>query len=150
MTLAIEPSPPPEFGQKEKIQILLSEYSTLRSEILSRTNHGFQITGISVALIGLLLQKKEIDVGFWIELGILLLGSSALLLITFILIGRAARRIQTLEQDINERADEKLLVWETVYGEAHGIERSGVFGFFVDSAERFEILLRKIVRKAMT
>jgi hypothetical protein len=43
--------------QKDTIQILLNEYSTLRSEILSRTGFGFQLASIAFAVTAFLLTQ---------------------------------------------------------------------------------------------
>jgi hypothetical protein len=123
-------------GEREKIQIQLSEYNTLRSEILTRTNHGFQIASIGIALAGLLLQKKEFDWPFWVALIILIVGIGTLLLFTIGIIGQAARQVQKLEASVNRRAGEILISWETVYGGAHGNERTKPFGLLVDFAEK--------------
>jgi hypothetical protein len=48
-----------EFTQKDKIQILLSEYSTLRSKLVARTGFGFQIGAVGVVLITWLLQQLK-------------------------------------------------------------------------------------------
>jgi hypothetical protein len=104
-----------QFGEKEKIQILALEYSSLRSEINVRNSSIYQVA----AVFGL--------VSVWIlsqPWGTKLLIGGCLALIGFFICGwfitrdsiKAAIRVQDLEQEINRRAGEKLLVWESELG----------------------------------
>jgi hypothetical protein len=125
-------------GPKEKIQILLAEYNTLRAEILTRTSNGFQVVAVAVALIALLLQKKELDHQFWIAVGIFVFGAVVCGWITVSAIGGAARRIVVIEKAVNSLAGDTLLVWETIHGEAFGEQRTGPFAFFVSLFDRLD------------
>ncbi len=73
----------------------------------------------------------------------LFVGTGVFLLVTVGIIGQAARRVQKLESSINRRAGEMLMSWETVYGGAHGSERTKSFGLLVDFAEKIITRFRK-------
>lgn len=102
-------------SQKDKIQILLQEYSTLRAELVSRGNFSFQIA----ALVGVFLTfmlTRPIDRRFWIAALIGLIGLFGLVLVVVRDLRKIARRVKELETDINKRAGEELLVWESRWG----------------------------------
>lgn len=105
-------------SNKEKVQILLHEYTTLRQEIIARTTHGFQLIAAGAVVLVWALTKPEIDGRFWFGVAVaisVILISSAM---AFRDIGKAAERLRELENDINRRAGEQLLVWETYWGGA--------------------------------
>ncbi len=100
-------------NEKDKIQILLEEYETLRSEILQRIGHRFAFLSLIGALgaysffiakdltgyqIFVLIISAIILLGTWIQLGNL--------------ISRCSVRIAAIEEQINSIAGEKLLKWE--------------------------------------
>jgi hypothetical protein len=102
-------------GEKEKVQILLAEYSSLRSEINARMSSIYQVAAIvAVTMIWLLNQN----------FGPTLVVGWALALIGLFLCGwaltrdcvRAALRVRELEREINRRANDHLLVWECEWG----------------------------------
>jgi hypothetical protein len=111
-------------GQKERIQILLSEYGALRSEINSRSGYGFQMTAIAAAAITWFAQQA-ISAASW-ERSLVLIAAIAVIAAALNLgwrvngrdIWRAADRVRELENEINSRAGEQLLVWETLWGPA--------------------------------
>ena len=100
-----------------KVQILLHEYASLRTEIFHRTGHLLQLITVGGALF-LWLMSRPIDRRFWISLiaAVVVVG----LFSWFIHrdIEKAAERLRQLEKDINKRAGEDLLVWETHWGGA--------------------------------
>lgn len=102
-------------SEKDKIQILSQEYSTLRAEIVSRVNFPFQMA----ALVGVLLTfilTRPVDKRFWLAA---LIGVIGLIGVGFAVvrdIKRLARRVAELEAEINRRAGEELLVWESRWG----------------------------------
>jgi O-antigen ligase len=102
-------------GEKERVQILLAEYSSLRAEILARTTSVYQVAAISaLAAIWLLQQPfgKRLLVG-----GILaVVGLSICAWVLARDSMRAALRVQELETEINRRAGEHLLVWDNEWG----------------------------------
>jgi hypothetical protein len=110
-------APNPEvFSQKDKVTILLHEYNTLRQEILTRTTQGFQLLAICAALFVWIIQANlnwRFLIGLIAAMAILLIGSW----ITFNKITEISIRLLELEKDINTRAGEKLLVWETQHGD---------------------------------
>ena len=103
---------------KDKITILLSEYSTLRAEIIARTTQGFQLLAVSGALL-IWVSARQIDIRFWVVCSV---GTVVVACASFFTIRdtkKAATRLCELEKDINNRAGEELLVWETVWGGAN-------------------------------
>lgn len=105
------------FGEEEKVKILLQEYATLRSEILTRTTNLYQLIAIGAWLF-VWTMGQSLSARFWVAL------FTAVLIVSFFYrlisrdIDKAATRLRELEQDINFRAGEALLVWETRWGGA--------------------------------
>ena len=108
---------------EEKIRILLSEYTGLRSEIIAKTGHGLQVSGFVVTALSFLVSQTQ----SWLTIPVvalivlLVIGAGGMILND---VARAARRIRQIEADVNDRAGEKLLVWETGWG--WGKEPTGV------------------------
>jgi hypothetical protein len=100
-----------------KVQILLQEYASLRMEIIHRTGHMHQLLAVGGALF-LWLASRPIDIRFWISLvaAVVVVGLFGWFLHRDI--DKAAERIRQLEEDINRRAGEELLVWERRWGGA--------------------------------
>jgi len=109
-----------QFEEEEKVKILLQEYATLRNEILTRTNNLFQLFGIGAMGAGLivLLKDPQLQLPLWSWLA--LLCWLFVFLFFFFTIGsdirKASWRVRRIEEDINRRSGETLLVWETLYG----------------------------------
>ena len=103
-------------GDKEKVQILLAEYTSLRAEINSRISSAYTVVSIAAGFIGWLLTHQDYDLRFWTGALTVTVGAT----ICGWLVGRdcvnAGRRVQELEKEINTRADETLLVWENERG----------------------------------
>jgi hypothetical protein len=107
------------FSNKEKVTILLHEYDKLCQEIHNRTSNGFQLLfSVGVALFVWLVAQQKLDWRFLTALGIGLLTLLVGGWVIFRDIKKAAARLRDLENDINLRADEELLVWETKCGGA--------------------------------
>lgn len=128
-------APMDALSEKEKIQILLSEYTAVRTEIVSRTGYSFQIGVVVAAVITWLLQQPPITWQVAIGLAVV-----ALFVLWFSLLNirdtwRVADRIKELEHEINSRAGEHLLVWERLWGAAR-------MGFFPWIFSRIEPLPR--------
>jgi hypothetical protein len=111
-----------QFKEEEKVKILIQEYTTLRNELLTRTNNLFQLLGIGLGggLGGVLIVlSKDVQPPLWSWL-LALLCWIFVFLFFFLRIGsdirRAAWRVRKLEKDINRRSGETLLIWETLYG----------------------------------
>jgi hypothetical protein len=104
-----------DIGQKEKIQILLAEYSSLRSEINARVSSVYSCISVLIFLIVFVLQQPG-GRNFYAGIFIAVLGAA--------ICGRflaydsfsAARRVREIETAINEKAKENLLVWESKRG----------------------------------
>lgn len=113
---------PSDLDAKAKIDILLKEYDTLRTEILQRINSRFAIVGLLGALLAFVLSKFE-----WQPENLLLdlrwpitVCGLALLLGTWwrfgIIIRGLAARVRSIETRVNKLAGEELLSWETHFG----------------------------------
>ena len=104
--------------QKERIHILLAEYSALRSEIMQRTQFGFQLTAIIAGLVTWLLSTL-VNNHSWRFWGVMA-GIGGLLGVGIFAnvrdLKRAAHQLKGLEHEINSRAGEHLLTWETLSG----------------------------------
>ncbi len=59
-----------DLAQKDRIQILLSEYSARRAEIVSRTGYGFQLTVIGAAIVTWVLKEGSGNSPWYFWLGV--------------------------------------------------------------------------------
>ena len=116
-----------DIDQKDKIQILLAEYSSLRSEISERVTSGYQLVAVGIAALAIIVgstMSLRIQIGMTLGLAIILAVNSRLIMRD---VSRSARRVIQLEADINQRAGEELLAFESrMGGEVAGFW----FGFF--------------------
>ena len=111
--------------ESEKIRILLAEHSTLRTEIIARIGHAYQMLGYALAAVVLLVAlSSTTGHAFWLMLGFILLIFAFGLWVYWRDLMKAAARIREIELDINDRAKEDLLVWENIWGSA----RDWIFG----------------------
>jgi hypothetical protein len=113
-----------KIGEKEKIQILLAECNSLRAEINARISSSFTVYSIAAAVFVWLLGQQF---GTSLLIGSLLaaVGLTALAVAIIHDCVRAALRVMQIEREINKRANERLLVWETYWGgQAGGAWRS--------------------------
>jgi hypothetical protein len=105
------------FSEEDKVRILLHEHGTLRSEVSARTNNLYQLGAAGTALF-VWIMGRPLGFGFWFALT----TSLVVILYFYWLISRdikkAATRLRELEKEINSRAGETLLVWETRWGGA--------------------------------
>jgi hypothetical protein len=109
-----------KIGQKEKIQILLAEYSGLRGEITSRTGYGFQVGAATLIAITWLFQQPNLaSLKVWIAVLIIAAGVALFAWVNVRDIWKAAARLRELEHEINSRAGQHLLVWERLSGAAN-------------------------------
>ena len=89
----------------------------------------FQIGAVSAVSITWLLQQADISSKkFWVGLMILLTGTAIFGWVNIREIWRASQRLRELEHEINNRAGEHLLVWETIWGAAKFRWFSIIFG----------------------
>jgi hypothetical protein len=102
-------------GQKEKVQILLAEYASLRNESVTRGNTIPTVVSVALAALAFVVASP----GGWVEktvfFGVLLFIVAILGRLIHRDILKAADRLRQLEAIINERAGETLLEWETRY-----------------------------------
>jgi positive regulator of sigma E activity len=117
-------------NNKDKIQILLHEYGTLRTEIIHRTNNLYQLLAVGGALF-VWLMGHAVDRRFWISLAV----SLPLLCLGFGVIRRyinkTAKRLREIEKTVNSLAGLELMVWETLWA-------GGVTGYFARSLSPLE------------
>jgi hypothetical protein len=108
---------PEGFNSEEKVKILLTEYNSLRAEIGARTGYGFQVGGFAVTALSLLAAQAIT----WRSIVVFVLILILIVGVMFLVFGHiwiTAARVREIERDVNERAGEKLLVWETGWGYA--------------------------------
>lgn len=104
-----------KLSEKDKIQILLQEYNTLRSELVANTGRALQMaTLVGIALT--LTLSRPVDKRFWIVAIIGVVGLVGLGSVVIRDVRRLGHRVIELEKDINRRAGEELLVWENRRG----------------------------------
>jgi hypothetical protein len=116
----LELGPIPE-GNIQRINILLKEYDTLRSELLQRTAEGFALVGVPAGSAGWLawLLSQTIERHYYIS------AAATVMIICFVIVGskfvfaqirRCAERLQRIEKRINFLAQDHLLEWESRWG----------------------------------
>ena len=120
--------------QKDRIQILLSEYTALRSEVLSRTGYGFQIMGISSVVLTWAATQSSSSISkfFWPVMILIGIGFVISIFVNTRDLTKAANRIKDIEHEINSRAGEHLLIYETLSG---ALTRMGLFKSFFSRIE---------------
>lgn len=103
------------------LDVLLHEYDTLRAEILARTSSRFQLLGLAAVAATLVTAKwgsgnlPGWDI-FWIVVGIV--GGTAVVaaviwLVFGFYINRCAARIIQIEEEINNKLGDPVLIWES-------------------------------------
>jgi hypothetical protein len=120
--------------QNDRIQILLAELASIRAEIVSRTGHGFQLTMIATAIVTWVLKEATPKSPWYLWGGVVVLivifGIGAFVNVRDL--KRAANRAKDLEHEINSRAGEHLLIWETTSG---ALTRMSLWRGFVSSID---------------
>ncbi|HXH94614.1 MAG TPA: hypothetical protein VNN25_23765 [Thermoanaerobaculia bacterium] len=113
----------PQLGDKETIDILALEYNSLRGHINARMSSMFQLAAVFVASAALLF-RQSIETPVLVTEGIVLVAFGIGLWLLWHDMVKAGRRVQQLETEINRRANEKLLIWESELGGiSHGYWR---------------------------
>ena len=112
-----------DFSQVEKVRILLAEHAALRAEIVARIGHAYQMIGYGVAAIVLLIALRPVEQIFWPILTLVIVVFGFGLWVYWRDLLKAGRRIREIELDVNDRAQEDLLIWENLWG-------AGATGFF--------------------
>lgn len=106
--------------ERFKTDILLKEYDTLRSEIMSRTTSRFGILSIGGVLTTFIASQPRGHLT-WIVTGLCVGALLALWWCYGVLIDHCATRIREIEQKVNHLAGDDILLWES---------RSGTGGIF--------------------
>jgi uncharacterized membrane protein len=105
-----------DLGEKEKAQILLNEYTSLRSEINARISNAFQVIAVAAGAFAVCLQVHMNTITQLIAISIIIFPTAILLWTIYHNFFNAVLRVQKLEREVNRRAEEKLLVWENELG----------------------------------
>ncbi|MGH6670817.1 MAG: hypothetical protein ACRECV_02440 [Xanthobacteraceae bacterium] len=136
---------PGSIGQKEKINILLEEYRSLRSEILTRTGYGFQVyTALAAVLTWFFGQPDLAHRGLpWVALVLVLILFVWFTAVNVREIWKCAYRTKEIEHEVNSRAGQHLLVWERLFGAAR-------MGFLPGLVSHIRPLPRSILPKLDT
>jgi len=102
------------FSDKVKIDILMREYETLRTELLQRINQRFACIGLSGAVLAYGFFKVERHTMASVLIVIVAISIVGVICFHFgRLIHQLALRILEIEQRINSLLGDELLVWET-------------------------------------
>lgn len=109
-------------GAKEKLQVLLSEYNSLRMEQVQRANSGYLIGGFIVTSVGILANVADFGIGYVISGIFVMTFLIFMFAVCFSDVQKANKRVLELEKLINDQFKEGLLVWQT-----HG---GGIVGRF--------------------
>jgi hypothetical protein len=105
-------------GNLQRINILLREYDTLRSELQQRTAAGFALVGVVVAVVGWVL-SQTLSHHYYTSAAV------GMLFLVFLFLGprfmnvqirRCAERVQRIEKRVNFLAQDHLLEWESRWG----------------------------------
>ncbi len=99
----------------DHVQILFKEYDTLRTEVIARQSANYQLVIFGGAVFAWFATHAS-GKRFWISLAALLVISCWLVFRAVQDINFIAKRIQELEQEINQLAGANLLRWETHWG----------------------------------
>ena len=112
-----------DIGPYERVQILLCEHKMLRDEIIARMSHVHQLIAVGVTALALLISlSSSTSPAFWVALLLVMVVLGVAFWIWLRDLTKAGERIREIELDINDRAQEDLLVWENLWG-------GGVTGF---------------------
>ena len=113
-----------ELTMHERILILLVEYNSLRDEVITKNNQGYNVAAIGMAALGVLLfQSVSWQSVLIFSFAIIVVVGASWWRISFD-VERITRRIREIEVDVNDRAGEDLLVWENLWGAG----RNGMLG----------------------
>lgn len=104
-----------DIGEREKLQVLLAEYASLRSESNARISSSYVVVS-AIALVIVWLSQQPVSLFWSIAFLVGLVGFAyCARVLTFDTLN-AAVRVRELEQEINRRVGERLLVWESERG----------------------------------
>ncbi len=96
----------------DPIQILFKEYDTLRSEIITRTNCGYQLLALGAGALAW-LASRPINQMLFVSLGVVLAAMVIFVGIWWRDTYMCSCRVKEIERQINNLAGMELLKWET-------------------------------------
>jgi hypothetical protein len=103
-------------SEKDKIQVLLAEYSVLQTEIIHRMNNGFQVWGGGLVALGVMITLHNGNTPRRLFESFLIGVVVAIAFASWVTVRdqtKAVRRVKALEAEINWRAKERLLIHQT-------------------------------------
>jgi hypothetical protein len=134
----------------EKIQVLLVEYNTLKTEIFDQSRVMYQVFGvggtISIAIIAFVFTNKSIAailIGIFLILLLLFFMYCVSRMMTFIS-DEASKRLLQIEDAINSLADAKLLVWEHEQGFQTGMDQRRIATVVDPLKALYRMVLRSV------
>lgn len=136
-------SEPRKMEEKDKVAIILEEYRSLRTEVLQRNtvlNSILTVAGtVSAATVGIMVQYSA-----YVAVSITILVVLLLVAYAFWIIDYDSRRIgfrlRQIETEVNHRANDNLLRWET----EHGLNPEGINS----RADLLMVLLQRLFNRA--
>lgn len=103
-------------NMEQSIEILFKEYDTLRAEIIALIGNMYNVIGFGTAISAALLAwavSKGFDYRFWFLVVVFASLVWLLWMMLHVAVSRATERIREIEGEVNRRAGEELLRWET-------------------------------------
>jgi len=103
--------------EKDRVQVLLAEYQSLRSQIIARG--GSMIQTATIGVVGLGIVASQLRGHPYMSVSILVIFGVLTFFITRIIMmytAEEAAQIRRLERDVNARTGESLLTWESDRG----------------------------------
>jgi ABC-type transport system involved in Fe-S cluster assembly fused permease/ATPase subunit len=101
---------------QQDLEIIFKEYDTLRTEIIALTGHMYNVIGFGAAISAALLAwstSQGFDFRFWFLVFVFASVVWLLWMMLHVAISRNAERLRQIEAEVNRRAGDKLLQWET-------------------------------------
>jgi hypothetical protein len=111
----------PKIGQMERIQILLAEYASLRSEMNVRISSFYVVAGWSTIFLVWFISQPSHALSSLVGFVIWIIGTVYCVRVLGFDATNTTRRVREIEHEINRRVGEKLLIWESERG---GLNRS--------------------------
>src|SRR4051812_34948065 len=111
-------TPDPSLTRNERIQIVMREYDTLRTEGLQRLTSWYQICGVAgtaVVAVAVIMAAYSVTVGL-VLLVLFPIPISVMFKNLEFDMYELGNRLREVENSVNTLAEEKLLAWETERG----------------------------------
>jgi len=122
--------------QMEKIQIMMQEYSSVRTEVLDQSKIMHQVFGaggtVAVPLLALIFSngtKLSTYVGLFLLVVLILLMYVIARMMTFVARETNARLLE-IESEVNRLGKSKLVAWETEHGMGTGSDKRRIDTIF--------------------